>query len=159
MIKIILMICGFAVCVITGAIIKGRYQRKEKCLVDFENFCESIKTQIAFLQTNLDKLIEIEVGKCGREFASLLKAYQKSLADSASRTKPKFLSEEEWSIIENMFSSLGKSDVKNQIALCENCKNAIAPSVQKAKEKNTKEGSMWFKVMFCLGFAVVVVLI
>jgi len=157
--KIIFMIFGFAVCALTGVYIKNRFQKKEKLLNDFIYFCESTKAQIAFLQTGLDKLIETEIKKYKGEFVKVLESFSKYLKEGIPLEKTKNITEEEWIIMFNMFEKLGRSDVKNQVALCENTKLAITPLYESAKDKNKSEGNMWLKLMFCAGFALVIILL
>ena len=159
MIKIAVMLVSFSACLMTGIIIKSRFHRKEKMLGQFISFCESLKTQISFLQTNLDRLIEIEIGKSRDDFKKLLECYLRELRGEAKFEKPKMLDEQEWEIMRNLFNGLGKSDIKNQVALCENSKQAIMQNFETARQKNKTEGSMWLKLMFCLGFVSIIVFV
>ena len=157
--KMLFMVIAFAVCVLIGVYIKNKFQKKEKLLNNFINFCESTRTQISFLQTGLDKLIEVESGKYKGEFSGILNSYSKHLNEGVPLEKPRSLNEEEWMIMHGMFEKLGKSDVKNQVALCENTKLAIMPNFESARIKNRNEGTMWLKLMFCAAFAVLIILI
>lgn len=159
MLKIFLMIASFAVCALIGVYLKTKMSKKEKLLCAFANFCESTKSQISFLQTNLNTLIENEKQSRKGEFSDLLDSYLKKLKSGEQIKKPKLLTDNEWEIMSNIFNKLGKSDVKNQEALLENSRLAIAPMVESAKEKNKKDGTMWLKLFICLGVAIVIVLI
>ena len=107
----------------------GQYvhlNRRADLLLEITQLIITVKERIRFSQTELDKLFSFLLSQTGFSKDSKLliekvikKRNQSDILNALNDIRPNLLKEDELLLLAEFFSSLGKSDIKGQIELCE----------------------------------------
>ncbi len=155
-IGIILLACSIGV----GFYIKTYNENQIKFKLDILNFCDYLKTQIEFSKRHLKDILQEYSLHATPKLKKIICIYIESLDNENKKCEiGNLLNFEESKFLQQLFDGLGKSDVKSQIELCENVKTLFYSNYDQFKDKKQKMGNLSFKLSFCIGFLLLILIL
>lgn len=165
--KYIIILLVFLICLLIGNIISKRYTLRVKELKDFENAFNIIESKIKFtyeplpeifLQTS--KLLSENISKIFIRSSQNMKelsaeeAWNKSIEKSNT-----YLNKEDIENIKSFGKMLGKTDKEGQVSHLELTKTFIEIQIEKARKEEEKNSKLYKTLGVLCGLALVIILI
>lgn len=163
MIKILLLISLFCTSGYLGYNISQTFIKKQQFYQDLLSFCQSLKTEISFLKTDLISIFEKYEYKS--KFNEVLNDIQQNLKNQNNINfeeifeKYGFLNEQDKILLKNIFIELGQLGYDEQLERLSFFINEAERVLLNTKEKNTKIVPLCKKMGFLIGGLVCIVLI
>lgn len=135
------------------------YKQRRDFFGDLVRFCDHLTTEINFSKNTIEQVISRYIDTYNLQFAQLLLKYSHLLAKNADITREtlrEFITRED---VVDFFFELGKHGIFEE---CEKIKAArlrFEALYQNAKDKLSREASIYFKISIILGVGAVILLI
>lgn len=150
---LILFCCSIS----TGFYIKMCKLNKIKFQLDLLNFCDYLKSQISFSKKPVKEIVLSYGENATSKLKKILNSFCTQIGETQNiEVKCDNLNFEENKIVNTLFQNLGRSDLKNQIELCENTRVLLYSNYEINKEKLKTSGDISFKLSVCLGLLFIV---
>jgi len=139
--------------------IRRNYKQRRDFFADFVKFCDHLTTEINFSKNTIEQVIRRYIDTYNTKFAEVLLKYSHLLAGNADITRAalrEFISRED---VVDFFYELGKHSAAEE---CEKIKAArlrFESEYKVARDKVSREASIYFKICIILGVGVVILLI
>ncbi|MBQ8845380.1 MAG: stage III sporulation protein AB [Clostridia bacterium] len=165
MIKWLIMIILFFLCILIGYYFSQRYVNRLKFFKSLILLCQNLDIEINYSRERLKKLINNYDEKTKKNLLGIDQEFLKYLDNPKELKKEELfknagiLKKEEQDLIFLFFKNLGRSDVENQT---KELKNFIAKFEEikiKAENENKKYGSLSLKLGLIIGLFILVILI
>lgn len=149
----------FGAFVFIGFHIWRTYKQRRDFFADLVRFCDHLTTEINFSKNTIEQVINRYIDTYNPQFAEVLLKYSHLLAENADITRQKLGEFIERDDVVDFFFELGKHSVHEE---CEKIKSArlrFDSLYLNAREKLSREASIYFKISIILGIGVVILLI
>ncbi len=149
-------------CCYVGVLIKRRYRHKEEFYKSACDFATYLSSEIGFKKTPIPEIAEkFSKGKSGafesflKDVVDRLKRGEKVTCDNTELAR--FKTEEKEEMLD-FLGSLGKTELKDQLALAARFAARMQERHKKCEEDSKRLGGMYFKLCVLLGLAIILIL-
>ena len=149
---ILFSVCGGTI----GWYYSSKLRRRRKYLQDALAFVNYLYTDIGFRQSGLESMTKTFVERCGRDFSQNLTEFIRYISgkDETLVLSRGLLSESQYNIIYNMFSTLGIYDLATQLKVLESSRQNIDEIFDKVKSAESKFSGNLIKLGTLFGLMV-----
>ena len=132
-----------------------KYVARRKYFDEFYSFNLRLKTEVAFSQKTIISLIE-EINTDKSFFYDKLKM---QFGDIEVQNEGTFLKKNELEYLDVYLQTIGKSDKNTQLKFLDKIDLELGQEVKKAKEEEIKYKSLYVKLGFLIGIAILIILL
>lgn len=142
------------ICCYVGLLIKRRYRAREALYKSAIDFCGLLSDELSAKKTPIPDVCNCFLQGRNGAFEDIIANMQngKSIAED------KLLKREELAEINTFLSTLGTTQLKEQIAHIEGYKKRFEKKHAECEEQSKKLGNMYFKLCALLGVAIILIL-
>jgi len=153
--SVFLGVIAIVICVIISIMLSQKYVIRRQYFEDFYFFNSRLKTEVAFSQRTILSLIE----ETDKERSLFLDVMKEHFCDSEKQIELKHLKKSEVDYLDSYLNTIGKSDKATQLKFLEKIELEIGGELKKAKEEEIKYKSLYVKLGFLIGIAILIILL
>lgn len=148
------------ICCYIGLLIKRRYASRVTFFKSASAFCIMLSDELSMRKTPIPAVVsKFTAGRKG-VFEDLLCEWAQNakLGKNSDFDKYKLLKNDETKDVATFLDTLGKTDLRDQIAHVKHYKEAFDRKTTECETQSKKQGSMYFKLCVLLGIAIILIL-
>jgi len=145
--------------VYAGFRIRRGYKQRRDFFQDLVRFCDHLSTEINFSKNTVEQVIRRYIDTYSPEFAEVLLKYSHLVASKADITQDslrQFIGRED---VADFFFELGKHSSFEELEKTKSARLRFESHLTKARDKLSKEASIYFKICIILGVSAVILLL
>jgi len=163
MLKVVVLSSIFIMCVIMGLVKRKEINVRNKELEDLIFFAETLKDDIFYRKIPIDKIIEKqELSRLNLFFSKMAESQIQPVLSRYEIVKNEvksrmFLSKEDWTFSDKLFSVLGKTDESSQCEFLDRFLKDLREYKKNISVQNEKMGIFYVKMWVAIGALFVII--
>jgi len=139
--------------------IRRGYKQRLDFFQDLVRFCDHLTTEIAFSKNCVEQVIRRYIDTYNPGFAEVLLKYSHLVAGKSDITQESLRQFIDRDDVADFFFELGKHSSSEELEKIKSARLRFESHLTKARDKLSKEASVYFKICIILGVGVVILLV